>query len=246
MKTLLPSNVRPPSTSTRPPLFDDHLDDATRGIARPWCILLPHVSIGRSPSLLILNHRGISPSNSQPSLMPVATSPSALLPTSPVVKMEDRKRPAINTEEIAPPSKRQQVNGSSKARDNTVDMGDEAWIEVSNTTCFQSDSPPPPLPFLTSPSYLTSHPTSPLCIFFPREQAAQAWFGEILVSRHARRRETLLTRSVLMRGLLSSACRAARSTNAPQPFAGILLHPILNGRYTPPISSIEFLADHTR
>lgn len=66
------------------------------------------------------------------------------------------------------------------------------------------------------------------------------------MSRDARRREILLTRSVLMRGLLASACRAARSTNAPQPFAGILLHPTLNGRYTPPFTSIDLLAEHTR
>ncbi|KUI64741.1 E3 ubiquitin-protein ligase BRE1 [Cytospora mali] len=68
--------------------------------------------------------------------MPVATSPSAALPTSPIVKMEDRKRPAINSaEDLAPPSKRHQVNGSSKSRDHAVDMGDEAWIEA-----FQKDA----------------------------------------------------------------------------------------------------------
>lgn len=50
--------------------------------------------------------------------------------------MEDRKRPAINSsEDLAPPSKRHQVNGSSKSRDHTVDMGDEAWIEA-----FQKDA----------------------------------------------------------------------------------------------------------
>ncbi|KAF3769877.1 hypothetical protein M406DRAFT_284353 [Cryphonectria parasitica EP155] len=40
--------------------------------------------------------------------------------------MEDRKRPISSAEDLAPPSKRQQVNGSSKSRD---DAGDEAWIE---------------------------------------------------------------------------------------------------------------------
>jgi hypothetical protein len=65
--------------------------------------------------------------------MPVATSPSAILPASPVVKMEDRKRPANNNaDDLAPPSKRHQVNGSSKSRDDTLDMKDEAWIEVSD------------------------------------------------------------------------------------------------------------------
>lgn len=159
--------------------------------------------------------------------MPVATSPSALLPTSPVVKMEDRKRPAINADEIAPPSKRQQVNGSNKARDNAVDMGDEAWIEVSTRTRFQSSTPNPP-------SLHCHHPWP-----YPHHQKAVGACGfsppaRYLVSRDARRRESLLTRSVLMRGLLASACRAARSTNAPQPLAGMLLPPTLNGRYTHP------------
>ncbi|KAI1247631.1 hypothetical protein MGN70_011521 [Eutypa lata] len=40
--------------------------------------------------------------------------------------MEDRKRPALNSsDDIAPPSKRQAVNGSSKSKED----GDEAWIE---------------------------------------------------------------------------------------------------------------------
>ncbi|KAJ3562713.1 hypothetical protein NPX13_g8464 [Xylaria arbuscula] len=43
--------------------------------------------------------------------------------------MEDRKRPAVNsTDDIAPPSKRQAVNGSSKAKDD-ADTKDEAWVE---------------------------------------------------------------------------------------------------------------------
>lgn len=68
--------------------------------------------------------------------MPVATSPSAILPASPVVKMEDRKRPAnSNADDLAPPSKRHQVNGSSKSRDDALDMKDEAWIEA-----FQKDA----------------------------------------------------------------------------------------------------------
>lgn len=171
--------------------------------------------------------------------MPVATSPSALLPTSPVVKMEERKRPAINADEIAPPSKRQQVNGSSKARDNAVDMGDEAWIEVSTAKRFQLHPlPPPPL------SFLTISPSSLLCIFLGR--TVQEWTCEVLMFQNARRRAILLTRSVLMRGLLASACRAARSTIAFQPFAGSLLHPTLNGRYTPPFTSIDLLAEYTR
>ncbi|XDG01299.1 hypothetical protein ABKA04_000914 [Annulohypoxylon sp. FPYF3050] len=42
--------------------------------------------------------------------------------------MEDRKRPAISTDDIAPPSKRQAVNGGSKSKDDG-DTKDEAWIE---------------------------------------------------------------------------------------------------------------------
>lgn len=45
--------------------------------------------------------------------------------------MEDRKRPAVNsTDDIAPPSKRQAVNGGSKAKED-ADPKDEAWVEVS-------------------------------------------------------------------------------------------------------------------
>ncbi|XXH04849.1 hypothetical protein Hte_011271 [Hypoxylon texense] len=43
--------------------------------------------------------------------------------------MEDRKRPAISsTDDIAPPSKRQAVNGGSKSKDDS-DIKEEAWIE---------------------------------------------------------------------------------------------------------------------
>ncbi|KAI4870940.1 E3 ubiquitin-protein ligase BRE1 [Hypoxylon rubiginosum] len=43
--------------------------------------------------------------------------------------MEDRKRPAISsTDDIAPPSKRQAVNGGSKSKDDS-DVKEEAWIE---------------------------------------------------------------------------------------------------------------------
>lgn len=161
--------------------------------------------------------------------MPVATSPSALLPTSPVVKMEDRKRPAINTEEIAPPSKRQQVNGSSKARDN-ADPTDEAWIEVSkyhDTLSIQT---------LPHPALLYHHCHYPS--LYPQVSSLHTlqFQGGIarLGSPDTQGAVRLLTRSVLMRGLLASACWAARSTNAPQLFAGIPLHSTLNGRYTPP------------
>lgn len=79
--------------------------------------------------------------------MPVATSPSTLLPPSPTVKMEDRKRPS--GDDLGPPTKRHQVNGSSKSRDE--DRGDEAWIEVSNARYFRRrymHYPPKSLPSL--------------------------------------------------------------------------------------------------
>jgi hypothetical protein len=48
--------------------------------------------------------------------------------------MEDRKRPASGAvDDYAPPSKRQAVNGSSKSKDDSGDMKEEAWIEVSVT-----------------------------------------------------------------------------------------------------------------
>ncbi|KAI2615475.1 E3 ubiquitin-protein ligase BRE1 [Hypoxylon sp. NC1633] len=60
--------------------------------------------------------------------MSLSTSPTTA-PLSTRVKMEDRKRPAIsNADDIAPPSKRQAVNGGSKSKDDT-DVKDEAWIE---------------------------------------------------------------------------------------------------------------------
>ncbi|KAI1641046.1 hypothetical protein F4809DRAFT_296452 [Biscogniauxia mediterranea] len=60
--------------------------------------------------------------------MPLSTSPTAA-PLSTRVKMEDRKRPALTSaDEIAPPSKRHAVNGSSKSRDD-ADVKDEAWVE---------------------------------------------------------------------------------------------------------------------
>ncbi|KAH9900394.1 E3 ubiquitin-protein ligase BRE1 [Xylariomycetidae sp. FL2044] len=60
--------------------------------------------------------------------MPVSTSPTSA-PLSTRVKMEDRKRPALsNSDDIAPPSKRQAVNGAGKSKDDG-DVKDEAWIE---------------------------------------------------------------------------------------------------------------------
>ncbi|KAI0145806.1 hypothetical protein F4776DRAFT_376048 [Hypoxylon sp. NC0597] len=62
--------------------------------------------------------------------MPLSTS-STTAPLSTRFKMEDRKRPAISsTDDIAPPSKRQAVNGGSKSKDD-ADAKEETWIEVS-------------------------------------------------------------------------------------------------------------------
>ncbi|KAK4457931.1 hypothetical protein QBC42DRAFT_341386 [Cladorrhinum samala] len=63
--------------------------------------------------------------------MPIATSPSALSRPASFAKMEDRKRPASSTiDDGAPPNKRQAtVNGSSKTKDDSGDMKEEAWIE---------------------------------------------------------------------------------------------------------------------
>jgi hypothetical protein len=64
--------------------------------------------------------------------MPIATSPSTLPRPATFAKMEDRKRPASSAvDDYAPPSKRQAVNGSSKSKDDSGDMKEEAWIEVS-------------------------------------------------------------------------------------------------------------------
>lgn len=60
--------------------------------------------------------------------MPLSTS-STTAPLSTRFKMEDRKRPAISsTDDIAPPSKRQAVNGGSKSKDD-ADVKEETWIE---------------------------------------------------------------------------------------------------------------------
>lgn len=80
-----------------------------------------------------------------PFLMPIATSPSALPRPATFVKMEDRKRPASGAvDDCAPPTKRQAVNGSSKSKDDSGDMKEEAWIEVSCVTRQSLRHHPPP------------------------------------------------------------------------------------------------------
>lgn len=66
--------------------------------------------------------------------MPIATSPTASPRPATLVKMEDRKRPAVSAvDDLAPPSKRQAVNGGGKAKDDSGDLKEEAWIEVRVT-----------------------------------------------------------------------------------------------------------------
>lgn len=65
--------------------------------------------------------------------MPAATTtpPSASpRPSATLSKMEDRKRPAVNsTDDLAPPSKRVAVNGS-KVKDEALEMKEESWVEA--------------------------------------------------------------------------------------------------------------------
>jgi len=62
--------------------------------------------------------------------MPVATSLAAVPRPATLVKMEDRKRPAVSAvDDLAPPSKRLNVNGAGKSRDDSGDKGEDAWIE---------------------------------------------------------------------------------------------------------------------
>lgn len=64
-------------------------------------------------------------------LMPIATSPSAVPRAAALVKMDDRKRPAVSAvDDLAPPSKRLNINGAGKSRDDSGDKGEDAWIEV--------------------------------------------------------------------------------------------------------------------
>ena len=66
--------------------------------------------------------------------MPIATSPTASPRPATLVKMEDRKRPAVSAvDDLAPPSKRQAVNGGGKVKDDSGDLKEEAWIEVRVT-----------------------------------------------------------------------------------------------------------------
>lgn len=92
------------------------------------------------PSALPFCTAGLARLPTAPFLMPVATTPSAPPRPATFAKMEDRKRPASSAvDEVAPPSKRQAVNGSSKSKDDSGDMREEAWIEVSE--CVSHDNP---------------------------------------------------------------------------------------------------------
>jgi hypothetical protein len=86
---------------------------------------------------------------------PLATSilmkviSSTVAPFSPPLKMEDRKRSAAQSvDDLAPPTKRQAVNGASKTSADS-DMPWKGDLEVSVTR------PPPSLPIFSLPSYCT-------------------------------------------------------------------------------------------
>ncbi|KAJ2899889.1 hypothetical protein MKZ38_002756 [Zalerion maritima] len=64
--------------------------------------------------------------------MPVAKF--ALPGPSTMVKMEDRKRPVSGSDDLAPPSKRQAINGGGKSREDN-ESKEEAWVEE-----FQKDA----------------------------------------------------------------------------------------------------------
>lgn len=68
-------------------------------------------------------------------LMPIATSLSAAPRPAALVKMDERKRPAVSAvDDLAPPSKRLNINGGGKSRDDSADKGEDAWIEVCRVT----------------------------------------------------------------------------------------------------------------
>jgi len=75
--------------------------------------------------------------------MPVATHFAASSPRpSNLAKMEDRKRPAIsNHDDIAPPTKKQALNGGGRSRgDDNGDTKEEAWIEVGQALALPNRS----------------------------------------------------------------------------------------------------------
>jgi E3 ubiquitin-protein ligase BRE1 len=73
--------------------------------------------------------------------MPLATASGITPQSSTLTKMEERKRPAITSaDDLAPPSKRQAVNGGNKTRDDNTDSREEAWIEVGVTRRYYSPS----------------------------------------------------------------------------------------------------------
>jgi hypothetical protein len=130
------------------------LDDRPHAQARDWTWL--HCAPTTDPSLFLCLAPSLLPCATR-LLMPLTATPSASPRPSTLAKMEDRKRPAISSaDDLAPPSKRVAVNGS-KAKDDSLEMKEESWIEVSvcHTTVFvfstadarAIDRAPAPLPF---------------------------------------------------------------------------------------------------
>lgn len=93
--------------------------------------LFAFVTSGSYPAPL----QAFSPAINRVFLMPVATAPFAVPRPAALVKMDDRKRPAASAvDDLAPPSKRVNLNGAGKSRDDSGDKNEDAWIEVSHVT----------------------------------------------------------------------------------------------------------------
>lgn len=122
-------------------------------------------------------------------LMPVATSPSVTprLPST-KVKMDDRKRPAIGSaDDLAPPSKRQAVNGGGKSKDDSGDTKEEAWIDVS---LFRVAALTTHIPH----RHTTMDPAAPASHVFPPLHFHVVAIAQVSCSLHrGRRPETILT-----------------------------------------------------
>ena len=136
--------------------------------------------------------------------MPSATSLSALPRPATFVKMEDRKRPAAGAvDDLAPPTKRQAVNGASKSKDDSADKQEEAWIEVSVTRqpcVIQPIKAPLPscIPTIKSKPCLRRGRATVEGLLQDSQHPVDVFAGGVS------------PRPMLMRGLLETACPAPR------------------------------------
>ena len=131
-----------------------------------------------------------------------ATTPTTSL--SPLVKMEDRKRPALSgADDIAPPSKRQAVNGAAAKASKDDDTKEEAWIEVSRSLASPSPTPQ------TIPVHSVSRRSAPYSVHWvlsARPPCYRALSCADSVSCNCRRAETLLTIADLVLSLAAINC----------------------------------------